>query len=213
MEKKQFRFEYEAQYAVSHEPNFQEKEIWIVLHGYGQLVEFFIKKFQEFDSDDRLFIAPEGTNYQYLEGFAGRVGANWMTSYERELAIANNHAYLDLLIGGLLSQFEKRPKINLLGFSQGAATGTRWATRWEGNLDRLILWAGGFAGDLVLEDARTKFLNTEVHLVLGDNDELIDPKSIEKQEELIRNLGKSVQRHSFSGGHSLDRESLKKIID
>lgn len=211
--KKQIRFEYEAQYAVSHEPNFQEKEIWVVLHGYGQLAEFFIRKFQSFDSPDRLFLAPEGTNYQYLEGFSGRVGANWMTRHERERAIANNHRFLDYLLQDLLSKFKKMPKINVLGFSQGAATATRWASNWEGNIDRLVLWAGGFATDLILEDARLKFLNTEINLVLGEKDELISPESIEIQEELIRDLGKVVQRNFFSGGHELDQELLKKIID
>jgi predicted esterase len=211
--KKQIRFEYEAQYTVSHEPSFQEKEIWVVLHGYGQLAEFFIRKFQAFDSADRLFIAPEGTNYQYLQGFSGRVGANWMTRHERERAIANNHRFLDFLLNDLLGKFKKRPKINILGFSQGAATATRWASNWEGNIDRLVLWAGGFATDLILEDARVKFLNTEIHLVLGEKDELISPESIEIQEELIRDLGKVVHRHFFSGGHELDQELLKKIID
>jgi predicted esterase len=211
--KKQIRFEYEAQYAVSHEPNFQEKEIWVVLHGYGQLAEFFIRKFQSLDSPDRLFIAPEGTNYQYLNGFSGRVGANWMTRHERERAIANNHRFLDSLLQDLLSKFKTLPKINVLGFSQGAATATRWASNWEGNIDRLVLWAGGFASDLILEDARVKFLDTEIHLVLGEKDELISPESIEIQEELIRDLGKVVHRHFFSGGHELDQELLKKIID
>ncbi|MDG1279596.1 MAG: alpha/beta hydrolase [Algoriphagus sp.] len=211
--KKQIRFEYEAQYAVSHEPNFQEKEIWVVLHGYGQLAEFFIRKFQAFDSPDRLFIAPEGTNYQYLNGFSGRVGANWMTRHERERAIANNHRFLDSLLQDLLSKFKTLPKINVLGFSQGAATATRWASNWEGNIDRLVLWAGGFATDLILEDARVKFLNTEINLALGEKDELISPESIEIQEELIRDLGKVVHRHFFSGGHELDQELLKKIID
>jgi predicted esterase len=210
--KKQIRFEYEAEYAVSHEPNFQEKEIWIIFHGYGQLVEFFIRKFQEFDTIDRLFIAPEGTNYQYLSGFSGRVGANWMTRHERERAIANNHRFLDLLMGELLKKFEIVPKFNVLGFSQGAATATRWASRWDVQLDRLVLWAGGFASDMILEDARAKFLNTEIHLALGEKDEMINPESIDVQEKLIRDLGKSAHKHLFAGGHELDQELLRKII-
>lgn len=127
--KKSINFQFQAQYSFSHEPSFQEKEIWLVVHGYGQLAEFFLRKFQGFDSPDRLFVAPEGTNYGYLNGFSGRVGANWMTKHEREIAIQNNHNYLDLLIGNLLSQYKERPKINVLGFSQGAATATRWASR------------------------------------------------------------------------------------
>jgi hypothetical protein len=71
--KKRIQFAYEANYSISHEPTFEEKEIWLVLHGYGQLAEFFIRKFQVFDSPARLFVAPEGTNYTYLEGLAGEL--------------------------------------------------------------------------------------------------------------------------------------------
>ncbi len=210
--KKQIQFPYHAHYSVSHEPNFLEQEIWIVLHGYGQLAEFFIRKFQPFDSPDLLFIAPEGTNYSYLNGFEGRVGANWMTKNERETAIANNHQYLDSLMGSLLSGYSTDPKITVLGFSQGAATATRWASRWPGKVDRLILWSGGFALDLVIEDGREKFSDTEILIAIGSQDRLITPESIEKQSELIEKLGQRVKKIHFEGGHELNTELLKKII-
>ncbi|WP_192347823.1 alpha/beta hydrolase [Algoriphagus sp. Y33] len=211
--KKSIRFQYQAHYSVSHEPTFQEKEIWLVLHGYGQLAGFFIRKFQNFESSDRLFVAPEATNYNYLNGFSGRVGANWMTKHEREVAIQNNHTYLDLLMDKLLSLYSEMPSINVLGFSQGAATATRWASRWTGEVSRLVLWAGGFAQDMILDDARGKFSQTEIMLVLGDRDEFVTPESLEIQEELIRNLGKKVKRTTFSGGHEIDAELLSRILD
>ncbi|PZX52552.1 alpha/beta hydrolase [Algoriphagus chordae] len=211
--KKSINFQYQAQYSVSHEPTFEEKEIWLILHGYGQLAEFFIRKFQEFDSSDRLFIAPEATNYGYLKGFAGRVGANWMTKHERELSIQNNHRYLDLLMENLLSQYKDIPTIKLLGFSQGAATATRWASRWAGEVDQLVLWSGGFAQDMVLEDAREKFSQTEVSLVMGDQDDMIRPESIEIQQELIKNLNKDVKTMIFRGGHEIDIEMLSRILE
>ncbi|REG92124.1 alpha/beta hydrolase [Algoriphagus antarcticus] len=211
--KKSISYQYQAQYSVSHEPTFQEKEIWLVLHGYGQLAEFFLRKFQGFDSPDRLFVAPEATNYGYLDGFSGRVGANWMTKHERETAIRNNHRFLDLLMGELLSQYLERPKINVLGFSQGAATATRWGSRWIGEVNLLVLWAGGFAQDMILEDAREKFSKTKFTLVLGDQDEFITPESIEIQHQLIKNLGKAVKKLTFSGGHEIDIEMLSRILD
>lgn len=211
--KKNFSFQYQAQYSVSHEPTFQEKEIWLILHGYGQLAEFFIRKFQEFDSTDRLFIAPEATNYGYLNGFSGRVGANWMTKHERETAIQNNHNYLDLLMEELLSQYQERPQINVLGFSQGAATATRWASRWIGEVRQLVLWAGGFAQDMILEAAKEKFSKTKFTLVLGDKDEFITPESIEIQQGLIENLQKEVKKLTFQGGHEIDTEMLSIILD
>ena len=183
------------------------------MHGYGQLAEFFIRKFKSFFSSERLFIAPEGTNYNYLEGFQGRVGANWMTKHERETAIENNHRLLDKLIGSYLEKYAKKPKINVLGFSQGAATATRWASVWEGKIDTLVLWSGGFALDLNLDAATDSFSQTELIMVLGEKDELITQESIHKQEELILNLGKEVRRLTFGGGHELEAGVLDKIIN
>lgn len=211
--KRSIRFEYESHYFLSQEPTFQEKEIWLVVHGYGQLAEFFIRKFKSYFSPERLFIAPEGTNYNYLEGFQGRVGANWMTKHERETAIENNHRLLDKLIDSLLEKYTEKPKIKILGFSQGAATATRWASQWKGNIDTFVLWSGGFALDLNLDAANEAFAKTELLLVLGEKDDLINPESIQKQEALILSLGKAVKRMTFDGGHELDTEVLGKIIN
>jgi predicted esterase len=211
--KKSIIFPYEAQYSVSHEPSGKERELWLVFHGYGQLAEFFIRKFLPFDSEDRLIIAPEGTNYSYIKEFQGRVGANWMTKHERETAIANNHRFLDLLMEEILNRFETAPKIHVLGFSQGAATSTRWASCWSGQLDTLVLWAGGFAADLSLNLGREKFENTQVILVFGNQDEWIREDQVKQQEELVIGLGKPLISLKFEGGHELKDGLLGKIIN
>jgi hypothetical protein len=38
----------------------KSKTLLIALHGYGQLVPYFIRKFQQVNSDDIMVIAPEG---------------------------------------------------------------------------------------------------------------------------------------------------------
>lgn len=210
--KKRIRVDFEAEYCLSHEPTFKETEVWILFHGYGQLAEFFIRKFIPFDTSDRLFIAPEATNYSYLKDFQGRVGANWMTSHERELAIENNHRYLDQLLEQILSRFEYPPIVNVFGFSQGVATATRWASRWTGNVNEFILWAGGFAHDLELDLSKKKFEKTALTSVLGDQDEFVTPENLQKQRDLINSLGKEVKKISFSGGHIIDSEVLKCIF-
>ena len=211
--KKSIQFSNETSYFLSHEPTGKEQEVWIVLHGYGQLAEFFIRKFLPFASENRLFIAPEGTNHTYLKDFQGRVGANWMTSYQRETAIANNHRYLNGMMEEVLSAFEQEPHFHVLGFSQGAATATRWASQWKGTLDSLVLWGGGFAHDLALEVAKEKFAATEVILVHGLEDELVTEESKKRQEELLLELGKPLNLLTFSGGHELDPQTVERIIN
>jgi len=211
--KKSLQFPYEAPYFLSHEPTGKEQEVWIVLHGYGQLAEFFIRKFIPFSSPNQLFIAPEGTNHAYLQEFQGRVGANWMTSYNRETAIANNHRFLNQLIEELLSKFTQLPRIHLLGFSQGAATATRWASEWSGTIDSLVLWGGGFAHDIELNLAKQKFVHTAVFLVYGTEDKLITEESKKRQEELLLTLGKPSNVLTYAGGHEINPSLLEKILN
>ncbi|NVJ84988.1 MAG: alpha/beta hydrolase [Algoriphagus sp.] len=206
-------FPYEARYFLSHEPSASPDDLWVVFHGYGQLAEFFLRKFLPFASAKRLFLAPEGTNYFYLQDFKGRVGANWMTRHERELAIANNHRFLNSLIEKYLKEFHAKPRIHVLGFSQGAATATRWASQGEFQVASFVLWAGGFAEDMVLDVAREKFENTRISMVLGNQDEVISQDSLKRQKELIQRLGNPVNQLTFEGGHELNSELLTKIIE
>lgn len=205
-------FPYEAHYAISHEPTGLERELWVVLHGYGQLSEFFLRKFLPFDSADCLILAPEGTNYGYLKGFQGKVGANWMTKYQREKAIQNNHRYLDLLLEDVLSRFTIPPKIHILGFSQGAATATRWASCLAFPVQTLVLWAGGFAHDLELNLAKSQFSNTRIIMVSGDRDEFLTSESQKKQEEMLQGIDKEAVHLKFKGGHELPAEIVQKVM-
>ena len=210
--KRSIVFPYKANFSLSHVPTGAELDLWVVFHGYGQLSEFFLRKFQPLDSTERLFLAPEGTNYGYLKEFQGRVGANWMTKYEREKAIENNHRYLDLLLEEVLSSFPKLPRIHVLGFSQGAATATRWAARWKNPVRTLVLWAGGFAHDLELNMAKNQFSDTRFIIVYGDQDEYLSEESQAKQKEMLQNLGKQAINLQFRGGHELPPEMIQKVV-
>jgi predicted esterase len=211
--KSSIRYQHIAHYSTSHVVNRGEKEIIFALHGYGQLAEFFIKKFEPLYREDRLIVVPEATNYSYAKGFSGRVGANWMTRHERESAIENNHNFLNSLLETLLIKYPIKPAIKILGFSQGAATATRWVSQLGIPVKSLVLWAGGFAHDLNFEEMGEKLKNTEVMFVTGDSDDLITPESISKQDELISLLHCEVKKLQFKGGHDLDLPLLKKIFD
>ncbi len=211
--KEEIQFLYKANYLTSHAVSGKETEIWVVLHGYGQLAEFFLKKFSPLFAKHRLIIAPEATNYGYLKGFSGRVGANWMTSHERDLAINNNYQYLNKLLDSVLNNFHVQPQINILGFSQGAATATRWVTQFNYPVHKLVLWGGGFAHDMALVKAGEKLKKTYICIALGDHDEFITEDGLNKQEEFIQLLNLPVNRHSFPGGHELNLPLLTKLFE
>ena len=91
------------------------KTIWFVLHGYGMLAEYFIKKFEPILNDETCIIAPEGLSKFYTQGFYGRVGATWMTKQDREVEIRDYINYLNQLYEYICKQNNNTNlKINLL---------------------------------------------------------------------------------------------------
>ena len=207
------RYEHQAHYRLSHLVNRKEEEILFALHGYGQLSEYFLKKLRPIFSDERLIVVPEATNYAYLEGFSGRVGSNWMTKHERESAIANNINYLNTLLEAILVKYTHKPLLKVLGFSQGAATATRWVSQLEYPVKTLVLWGGGFAHDLHPVKTAQKLNGSKCYLAIGDKDEIITQESLEKQEALISALGVTADKVSYSGGHDLDISVLESLIE
>src|SRR5690348_9673298 len=81
------------------------REVWVVLHGYGQLAATFARYFEILDDGTRLIVAPEALNRFYLTGPTSGpanerpVGATWMTREDREHEIEDYVAYLDTLWG------------------------------------------------------------------------------------------------------------------
>ena len=119
-------FDFRARYFSAGAPDDDAVQRWFVLHGYGQLAKFFIKKFDILARHRIRVIAPEGLSRFYLEPIQdggrrnNRVGATWMTRENREMDIRNYIAYLDAIYR-TESQNKNLP-VTLLGFSQGAAT-------------------------------------------------------------------------------------------
>lgn len=205
-------YRHRGHYRMSHLPTRKESEIIIALHGYGQLAEFFLKKLEPLFREDRLVIVPEATNYTYQKGFSGRVGANWMTSHERETAIENNNNYLNEILESILMKYSKKPSVKVVGFSQGAATATRWVSQLSDKVDKLVLWSGGFAHDLNVSQAGEKLKNTDVIVVFGNDDQMLTPESIEKQDEFIKTLPFEVRKLEFNGGHDIDLPLMRSIF-
>ncbi|GGF47535.1 alpha/beta hydrolase [Echinicola rosea] len=199
-------------YATSQLPLGDEKNLWVILHGYGQLAPYFIRKFKSQFHEKRLFIAPEAQNHGYLKGFAGRVGANWMTRHEREKAIANNHRFLNQVLAKNLEQFADFPAVHILGFSQGCATATRWAAQLSSPIKSLVLWGGGFAHDLDFSMVSSKLSKTRIWSVEGDSDAFLTDERKQEQAKILSKMSIKKETILYSGGHDIYEEPLDKIV-
>ncbi len=160
-----------AEIITSGELSDTTKEIWIVLHGYAQLPEYFIKSFSGISN--AYIIAPSALSKAYIKGFDGRVGAIWMTSHKREDEIADYKNYLNQIVAHFDLPRYTKATINLLGFSQGAATASRFAAQTKLKIDRFILWGGILPTEV---ENNERLMHMKRYIVYGEQDEFIQPQ-------------------------------------
>ncbi|AXE16473.1 phospholipase [Runella rosea] len=192
--------------------NERTKQVWFVLHGYGQLAQFFIKKFDVLNDSQTVIVAPEALSRFYLQGVSGRVGATWMTKEERAYEIDDYIFYLNQLYDTLLE--ERNPnniQINMLGFSQGNATLLRWLNNGHVRYDRVVIWAGFFGNGIADVIAPAKLSNVPTTLVYGTQDEYLVQVDLDKYEADIKTDIPHLAVVTFDGKHTIDREVLKNL--
>jgi predicted esterase len=188
-------------------------ELWYVLHGYGQLAERFLHAFASLDDHARCIVAPEGLSRFYLESGRGdRVGASWMTREDRVSEIADYVRYLDLLHAELMLAWSAgEARVTVLGFSQGTATAARWLAQGQARARRLILWGGEVPPDLDLTDARERWRETELTLVVGSSDRFITAKVLARDEARLHEAGIPYRVVRFEGGHEIVADVLGRL--
>lgn len=188
------------------------KEVWFVLHGYGYLANYFIKKFEGLDNGERLFVAPEGAHRFYLTGTRGRVGASWMTKENRLQDIIEYTSFLDALYTEILASLPKETKVNVLGFSQGAATASRWVCAGNSIVDNLVLWAGVFPPDLNFEVDKSILDNYGVFLAVGNADEYISEDRLKEHLSVLDGEELKYEVLRFKGKHEVTQQPLEELV-
>jgi predicted esterase len=180
-----------------------DREVWFVLHGYGQLAARFLTRFEPIDDGTRLIVAPEGLSRFYLTEAPTerRVGASWMTKEDRLAEIDDYVRYLD----AVYDEVSRNSKVTLLGFSQGSATACRWSARAPSKIGRLIVWGGEVPPDVELP--RT----VQLSLVYGSHDEYFTPKVVTATAARLKEEGIPYTLVPFEGGHEIDPAVLKKV--
>ena len=191
-------------------------EIWFVCHGYGQLAARFLKRFEPIADGSRLVVAPEGLNRFYVGSGEHReqpVGATWMTREDRLNEIADYVKYLDAVSADVLRGRPAPGRVQALGFSQGAATASRWAALGTARVDELVLWGGELPPDLDLVASAERLKNVQVTLVAGTRDEYITPKILAGIERRLSERAIPFRKQTFDGGHEIEPAALRQLAE
>lgn len=204
-----------ARYYTLGELNNKTKSIWFVIHGYGQLAQYFIKKFVQIQDEETFVVAPEAISRFYLDDSYNRVGASWMTKDLRQYEIEEYVKYLNQVYDKVLKDSNlDNIRVNLLGFSQGCATVCRWLGDGHIKCNRLLLWAGFFNNGISEVIDPNKLHNIKTYYIYGEKDEflLTYPEVAQKfKENMIVEINPEII--SFEGGHTIHEPTLKSIVE
>jgi predicted esterase len=212
MIEKHIKYTTKARYYTSNEKEGPVDQVIYVLHGYGQLAYYFLRKFRPFFNDRVVFVAPEAPYRYYLNRNSGRVGATWMTKEDRLTDIENYVSYLEALHSEIMNRYQPR-KITVLGFSQGAATASRWVAQGKILPDRFILWASVFPPDMDYSFDIPKLNRSEVFMVCGSRDEFIDDDKWKSHTDFLIESGLHFIEKRFDGTHDIDIRTLGEILN
>ncbi len=205
-------------YTLGGRPDVPPTSLWFVLHGYGQLAGDFIRYFADLAADDTLVVAPEALNRFYsvsadVAPSRNRpVGATWMTREDRESEVADYVEYLDGVFDAVNGgSMPPRARINVVGFSQGAATASRWLAHGRVPATRLILWGGLVPPDADLSRGPLSLRGVPLTFVLGSRDHYVSDVALEEDVARLARAGITASVVRFEGGHALSRATLRQL--
>lgn len=185
--------------------------MWVVLHGYGHLARYFLRKFEPV-REGLFIVAPEGLSRFYLDEAHTRVGATWMTREDREHEIADQVTYLDQLTSHCAGQTPLGTSLGVLGFSQGVATACRWAVAGSTRPGRIILWGGTLPPEISVTTFATRLAICAMDIVQGEKDTIVPISAGTQAATRFREAGVPHSLHQHPGGHDLDALLLERLL-
>jgi predicted esterase len=212
MEKKLLDFRFQAPFYQEGIINERTKKVWLIFHGYGQLANDFANSFSELVSDESVLLFPQGLSKFYLKGVSKKIGSNWMTSNNRDLDIENYVSYLDQLFDLEVRPYLTNIDLNILGFSQGGHTASRWIYKSKIAYQKLVLWGSNLANEIDEKIISDSFTNGENLLVMGDSDRFIEKEQLQILKTNYAQLGFKYRIIEYHGGHDIYPEILKLLV-
>jgi len=134
-----------------------------------------------------------------------------MTREDRASEIADYVEYLDALYDDVASgPARDGAQVNVIGFSQGAATATRWVTHGRSYMNRLILWGGWLPPETDLSRGPASLRGARLTIVVGNRDHYVTEAMLAAEQARIpSSIPCDVIR--FDGGHVVSRAVLPRL--
>jgi predicted esterase len=177
--------------------------VLVGFHGYAEPAEAQLERLRVIPGTDRWLIVSVQGLHQFYQRQRNEVIASWMTRQNRELAIADNAAYVAAVIDSVSAEWPVVPTIVVAGFSQGVAMTFRAAARLPVSVAGAIAVGGDVPPDL---DRHALGRIPAVLLCRGTEDQWYSRVTFASDVERLRGAGVDVRPLEFTGGHEWSGE-------
>ncbi len=166
-------------------------------HGYGEPVESHLLHLRTIPGTGAwLVVAVQGLHRFYVK--PDLVGASWMTRQDRDLAIADNVAYVDRVVAAVRAAGPTSGPVAYLGFSQGASMAFRAALLGAEAAVAVIALGGDVPPELKVPGTRRC---PPCLIARGTTDPWYSRAQLESDVARLRENGAEVQALTYEGGH------------
>jgi len=187
-----------GRYVIEPSSNGATAGILVGFHGYAEAAEAQLERMRAIPGADRwVLVAVQGL-HRFYHRRANEVVASWMTRQDRDLAIADNVAYIGGVVEAVGREWPLPSPLVFAGFSQGVATAFRAAAASARRVDGVI----AVGGDVPPEIAAGALGRVARALVCrGSRDEWYTTGKFDADIGRLRVAGASVTPLAFDGGH------------
>jgi predicted esterase len=177
--------------------------VLIGFHGYAELAEVQLDRMRAIPGAERwLLVSVQGLN-RFYQRRSNEVVAGWMTSQHREVAIADNIAYVNSVVDAVRREWTTKAGIVFAGFSQGVAMAFRAAASSSHNPAGVI----AVGGDVPPEIDSTSLARIGRVLVChGKVDQWYTSEIFARDVERLRSAGVDVRGVEYDSGHDWSEE-------
>jgi predicted esterase len=208
-EEKEISYTSTNSYSTLNTINEKTKNVWFVCHGMGYLSRYFLKYFENLDPLENYFIAPQAQSKYYIPPKYKHVGASWLTKENTKKETENVMHYFDAIFEA--EQIPNNVNLIIMGYSQGVSVAMRYLALRHLNCSQLILHSGGIPKELTAKNF--SFLNAQVSLIYGDDDEYLNKdRMLEEKKRALELFGNSLKILPFEGKHEVNVDLITSLV-
>jgi predicted esterase len=173
--------------------------LWLLgFHGYREHAARHLEHLSAIPGVERwLIVSVQGLS-RFYNAQSKTVVASWMTSQDRELAIADNVDYVNGVMADVERELGRPAAVVLAGFSQGVAMAFRAALSGDRVVDAVVALGGDVPPELTKAAPRAW---PRVLVAAGTQDKFYTPAKVAADAAFFRAAGVDADLFSFEGGH------------